>query len=62
MKTEEFRRKLIKEQNYFFDEAKLGFKDDDFINLSSFKYTANEFKDSMKFIEDYVVQRKKMAK
>lgn len=39
-----------------------GIKDDDFINLSSFKYTANEFKDSMKFIEDYVVQRKKMAK
>ncbi|MHB1335520.1 MAG: transaldolase family protein, partial [Candidatus Humimicrobiaceae bacterium] len=36
-----------------------GIKDDDFINEPSFIYTANEFKGSMKFIEDYVVQRKK---
>lgn len=39
-----------------------GIKDDDFINEPSFIYTANEFKGSMKFIEDYVVQRKKLAK
>ena len=36
-----------------------GIKDDDFINQPSFIYTANEFKDSMKFIEDYVIERKK---
>jgi len=39
-----------------------GIKDDDFINLSAFQYTANEFKDSMKFIEDYVIERKKLIK
>jgi len=39
-----------------------GIKDDDFINEPSFIYTANEFKGSMKFIEDYVAQRKKPAK
>jgi transaldolase len=39
-----------------------GIKDEDFINLPSFQYTANEFKGSMKFIEDYVAQRKELAK
>jgi len=36
-----------------------GIEDDDFINQPSFVYTANEFKGSMKFIEDYVTERKK---
>lgn len=36
-----------------------GIKDDDFINEPSFIYTANEFRGSMKFIEGYVIQRKK---
>ncbi|MHB8280879.1 MAG: transaldolase family protein [Candidatus Humimicrobiaceae bacterium] len=36
-----------------------GIKDDDFIKEPSFIYTANEFKGSMKFIGDYVIQRKK---
>lgn len=39
-----------------------GIKDDDFINQPSFVYTANEFKGSMKFIEDYVIQRKNALK
>ncbi|MHB1346157.1 MAG: transaldolase family protein [Candidatus Humimicrobiaceae bacterium] len=39
-----------------------GIKDDDFINQPSFVYTANEFKGSMKFIEDYVIQRKNAIK
>ena len=37
-----------------------GIKDDDFISQPSFVYTANEFKGSMKFIEDYVIERKKL--
>jgi len=36
-----------------------GIKDDDFIDYPAFVYTANEFKGSMKFIEDYVIERKK---
>jgi len=36
-----------------------GIKDDDFVNQPAFQYTANEFRGSMKFIEDYVVGRKK---
>ncbi|MCX6347725.1 MAG: transaldolase [Actinobacteria bacterium] len=39
-----------------------GIKDDDFINQPSFVYTANEFKGSMKFIEDYVIERKKVLR
>jgi transaldolase len=39
-----------------------GKKDDDFINQPAFIYTANEFKGSMKFIEDYVIERRKAAK
>ena len=39
-----------------------GIKDDDFINQPSFVYTANEFKGSMKFIEDYVIKRKEASR
>jgi len=39
-----------------------GIKDDDFADHPSFKYTANEFQGSMKFIESYVDQRKKAIK
>jgi transaldolase len=36
-----------------------GIKDDDFVAQPAFQYTANEFRGSMKFIEDYVIERKK---
>jgi transaldolase len=39
-----------------------GIKEDDFVNQPSFTYTANEFSGSMKFIENYVVERKKNLK
>ena len=35
-----------------------GIKEDDFITHPAFQYTAKEFLGSMKFIEDYVVERK----
>ncbi|MCL6088198.1 MAG: hypothetical protein M1475_07275, partial [Actinobacteria bacterium] len=39
-----------------------GIKDVDFVNQPSFQYTANEFAGSMKYIESYVVERKKLIK
>ena len=37
-----------------------GIDENDFVDQPAFQYTANEFKGSMKFIEDYVIERKKV--
>jgi len=54
--------KLLKIPYFVSGYDENGIKDDDFINYPSFVYTANEFKGSMKFIEDYVIERKKAVK
>ena len=56
----EIMEKLLKIPYFVAGYDANGIKDDDFINQPSFVYTANEFKGSMKFIEDYVIERKKL--
>jgi transaldolase len=59
---QEIMEKLLKIPYFVAGYDENGIKDDDFINQPSFIYTANEFKGSMKFIEDYVSERKKLTK
>ncbi|MDD5659120.1 MAG: transaldolase family protein [Actinomycetota bacterium] len=58
--SKEIMEKLLKIPYFVAGYDINGIKDDDFISQPSFVYTANEFKGSMKFIEDYVTKRKKL--
>lgn len=56
---EEIMDKLLKIP-YFVEGYEVdGIKEEDFVDHPSFQYTANEFRGSMKFIEEYVDNRKK---
>ncbi|MCE5328880.1 transaldolase family protein [bacterium] len=56
---EDIMNKLLKIPYFIEGYDVNGIKDDDFVAQPAFQYTANEFLNSMKFIEDYVTGRKK---
>lgn len=51
--------KLLKIPYFVEGYDEYGISEDDFVDQPAFQYTANEFRGSMKFIEDYVEGRKK---
>ena len=54
----EIMEQLIKIPYFVQGYEEFGIKEDEFVDQPAFQYTANEFKGSMKFIEEYVAKRK----